>query len=135
MDFVPSSTRARWKALESISMFGWCGSAGLGGFLADQPGVGYVGTFKYTAALQALGTLTQCSLVLVVPLFEKASAARSVAGAQADDDATEGVVVAAGKISAEAEQSHEQFVAAEEQVEGVERGGVQPLRADSSTIQ
>mgnify|MGYP006154810835 CR=1 FL=1 len=133
MDFVPSSTRARWKALESISMFGWCGSAGLGGFLADQPGVGYVGTFKYTAALQALGTITQFSLVLVVPLFEKASAARSVA----DDDATEGVAVAAGKIATEVEQSNQQSVAlaADEQVEGVERGGVQPLRADSSTIQ
>ena len=31
MDYVPKSTRARWKALDSVSMFGWCGSAALGG--------------------------------------------------------------------------------------------------------
>ena len=24
MDFVPSDTRARWKSLDSISVFGWC---------------------------------------------------------------------------------------------------------------
>jgi hypothetical protein len=27
MDFVPSDTRARWKSLDSISVFGWCGAA------------------------------------------------------------------------------------------------------------
>jgi hypothetical protein len=35
MDFVPKSTRARWKSLESVASFGWCGSAVLGGVLAD----------------------------------------------------------------------------------------------------
>ena len=30
MDFVPKETRARWKSLDSISQFGWCGSAALG---------------------------------------------------------------------------------------------------------
>ena len=36
MDYVPKETRARWKSLESIAQFGWCGSAALGGILADQ---------------------------------------------------------------------------------------------------
>ena len=36
MDFVPKNERARWKSLESVSQFGWCGSAVLGGYLADK---------------------------------------------------------------------------------------------------
>ena len=36
MDFVPKETRARWKSLDSISQFGWCGSAAPGGWLADK---------------------------------------------------------------------------------------------------
>ena len=38
MDFVPKKERARWKALESVSAFGWCGSAALGGYLGDKHG-------------------------------------------------------------------------------------------------
>jgi hypothetical protein len=36
MDFVPKQERARWKSLESVGAFGWCGSAALGGILADK---------------------------------------------------------------------------------------------------
>ena len=38
MDYVPKNTRARWKSLESVSQFGWCGSALAGGLLADRYG-------------------------------------------------------------------------------------------------
>ena len=38
MDYVPKNTRARWKSLESVSQFGWCGSALAGGLLADKYG-------------------------------------------------------------------------------------------------
>ena len=71
MDFVPSRTRARWKSLESVASFGWCGSAALGGYLADQPGVGYAGTFKYTAMIQGVATLLQATLLFIVPLHER----------------------------------------------------------------
>ena len=73
MDFVPSQQRARWKSLESVAVFGWCGSAALGGYLADQPGVGYTGTFLYTAGVQGAAVLLQASLLLIVPLHEKRS--------------------------------------------------------------
>ena len=71
MDFVPKETRARWKSLESIASFGWCGSAVLGGVLADQ--TSYSSTFLYTAALQFVGVLFQASLMWVVPRKEKKS--------------------------------------------------------------
>ena len=35
MDNVPRETRARWKSLDSIHAVGWCGSAWLGGWVAD----------------------------------------------------------------------------------------------------
>lgn len=36
MDTVRRDTRARWKSLESVTAFGWCGSAVIGGALADR---------------------------------------------------------------------------------------------------
>mmetsp|Transcript_7239 Transcript_7239/g.12230 ORF Transcript_7239/g.12230 Transcript_7239/m.12230 type:complete len:606 (+) Transcript_7239:187-2004(+) len=69
MDFVPPSTRARWKALDSIGTFGWCGSAALGGYLADQKG--YAFTFFITAGIQGIATLLQAVLVFIVPRSEK----------------------------------------------------------------
>jgi len=68
MDFVPKDTRARWKSLESIAAFGWCGSAALGGILADK--YSYSFTFLITAALQGTGTLMMALLIPVVPIQE-----------------------------------------------------------------
>lgn len=92
MDFVPSDQRARWKALDSIASFGWCGSAALGGYLADQPSIGYTGTFLYTAAIQGAAVLLQASLMLIVPLHEKKEARPESA------DAAEGVAPSAGAV-------------------------------------
>ena len=36
MDYVPKKSRARWKSLESVVQFGWCGSAVLGGWFGDR---------------------------------------------------------------------------------------------------
>ena len=63
MDFVPPSTRARWKALDSIGTFGWCGSAALGGYLADLKGYSF--TFFITAGVQGVATLAQAALILI----------------------------------------------------------------------
>jgi hypothetical protein len=65
MDFVPKTTRARWKSLQNVTTFGWCGSAALGGYLADR--FDYATTFLVTAALQATGTLIFSSLYFVIP--------------------------------------------------------------------
>jgi hypothetical protein len=69
MDFVPKSTRARWKSLESVASFGWCGSAVLGGVLADASS--YSSTFFFTAGFQFAGTIVLGLLVVVVPRVEK----------------------------------------------------------------
>ena len=50
---------SRWKSLDSVSVFGWCGSAALGGYLADR--FGYTFTFLVTAAIQGTATLLQVS--------------------------------------------------------------------------
>ena len=68
MDFVPSSTRARWKSIGAISQFGWCGSAALGGILIDSRG--YTSTFRITAAVQGLATVIWLPLVYLVPKSE-----------------------------------------------------------------
>ena len=69
MDYVPKETRARWKSLESVASFGWCGSAVLGGVLSDAQS--YSSTFLYTAGLQFLGTVVITLLVSIVPIEEK----------------------------------------------------------------
>ena len=72
MDFVPKRTRARWKALSSISTFGWTGSAFLGGRVIDA--TDYSTTFLITAGLQFAGTLCFAVLFFIIPRrldFEK----------------------------------------------------------------
>jgi len=69
MDFVPKDERARWKSLESISQFGWCGSAALGGFFSDR--WDYTFTFFITAIIQTMGILTFSLLLPLVPRREK----------------------------------------------------------------
>jgi MFS family permease len=68
MDFVPKEERARWKSLDSVASFGWCGSAALGGWLADK--FDYTYTFLITAVLQTIGTLVWCLLLPLVPRQE-----------------------------------------------------------------
>ncbi|GKY99726.1 hypothetical protein MPSEU_000926600 [Mayamaea pseudoterrestris] len=53
MDAVPSNQRAKWKSLESISAFGWTGSALVGGILSDKHSYQY--TFAMTATVQLVG--------------------------------------------------------------------------------
>ena len=85
MDFVPSHTRARWKSLDSVAVFGWCGSAALGGYLADLKG--YTFTFLVTAGVQATATLLQATLVFVVPRKEKLAPGRTAPGNDAAAEA------------------------------------------------
>jgi len=64
MDYVPKHQRARWKSLESVSSFGWCGSAALGGYLSDA--YGYTATFLITIGMQALATLIYSVMITLV---------------------------------------------------------------------
>jgi len=64
MDYVSKNSRARWKSLESIGQAGWCGSAFLGGILADS--YGYTFTFIITIVTQAAGTLVYAGMLGVV---------------------------------------------------------------------
>jgi len=73
MDFTPKHTRARWQSLGSIVRFGWCGSAALGGVLADR--YGYSSTFLVTAGVQMVGTVLQLLLWPIVPRVEGGSKA------------------------------------------------------------
>lgn len=68
MDFVPKKERARWKSLDSVASASWCGSAALGGWLADK--YDYTYTFLITAVLQTIGILVWCLLLPLVPREE-----------------------------------------------------------------
>jgi len=68
MDFVPREERARWKSLDSVASFGWCGSAAFGGWLADK--YDYTYTFLITAILQTIGIAVWCLLLPLVPRTE-----------------------------------------------------------------
>ena len=68
MDFVPKDQRARWKSLDSVASFGWCGSAAFGGWLADK--YDYTHTFLLTAIFQIVSTGVWCLLLPLVPRVE-----------------------------------------------------------------
>ena len=66
MDYVPKGQRARWRALESVTELNWCGSALVGGILADH--YGYASTFLLTAGMQLLGSTIYWVLLPVIPV-------------------------------------------------------------------
>ncbi len=61
MDYVPSSERAKWSALESVNFFGWSGSAAFGGYLVDWVGIEV--NFYVTALVSFLATVPLMRLV------------------------------------------------------------------------
>ena len=69
MDYVPKNERARWKSLDSVVSFGWCGSAALGGWLTDK--YDYTYTFFITAIIQGIGIICFLPLVPLVPRKEQ----------------------------------------------------------------
>ena len=71
MDVVPAKSRARWQSLNSVVRFGWCGSAAVGGILADK--YGYAKTFLFTAGLQTVGLCVLLTVYPLVPRMEKSS--------------------------------------------------------------
>jgi MFS family permease len=68
MDYCPKDQRARWKSLESVSQFGWCGSAAVGGWVSDH--YDYQHTFFMTAVIQTVGVLILTLLLPLVPRTE-----------------------------------------------------------------
>lgn len=61
MDAVPREERGKWSSLESVNMFGWSGSAVLGGFLVGSKGLLF--NFIVTASIQFLATLPILALI------------------------------------------------------------------------
>lgn len=68
MDYVPKDQRGRWKSLDSVAIFGWCGSAALGGWVADK--YDYTHTFFLTAIFEIVSTGVWCLLLPLVPRLE-----------------------------------------------------------------
>lgn len=67
MDFVPKHIRARWSALEGLSVFSWSGSAVFGGFLIDA--YGYRMCFFITSIVYCAGLSIE---TLLLPLTQHA---------------------------------------------------------------
>ena len=59
------SSRARWNSLDGVLIFGWSGTALLGGMLIDK--IGFGGTFCLTALVQCIGVSFLLPLLFIVP--------------------------------------------------------------------
>ena len=66
MDFVPKGQRARWNSLDSVTRFGWSGSAVLGGWIVDRLNYGW--SFLITAVIQVTAASMLAVLLETVPL-------------------------------------------------------------------
>ena len=55
MDEVPRNERAKWSALESVNMFGWAGSAVLGGYIIEKESILF--NFCITGLIQFIATI------------------------------------------------------------------------------
>lgn len=64
MDFTAKRTRARWNSLDSVTRFGWSGSAVLGGWLIQH--YSYGTTFLVTAGAQCVSS---AMLLMIIPLM------------------------------------------------------------------
>lgn len=69
-DYVSSEKRGCWNSLEFIMMFGWSGSAVLGGWLVGS--IGYQMTFIITTVLQFVSVTLYLLLIPLVPKKEHA---------------------------------------------------------------
>ena len=74
--------RGRWSSLDGVTMFGWSGSAMLGGYLLDL--YGFQAVFVATAAMQFSGSLLLACLLPVVPRHEAEAGAAAAPAAVAD---------------------------------------------------
>lgn len=83
MDCVSKATRAKWNSLESITSFGWSGSAALGGFLIDRFDYGV--TFAVTAGIQFISWTILLLLLPLVPCDE-------LSQPEADEEFSDGVI-------------------------------------------
>lgn len=61
MDSVPKQERGKWSSMESVNMFGWSGSAVLGGILVGSKGLLF--NFAVTASIQLIATLPVLALI------------------------------------------------------------------------
>ena len=71
MDAVPKNRRGFWKSLESISSFGWSGSAFIGGMISKKGD--YYNTFIATSLISFCALPIYIYLSTFVPRFEKQS--------------------------------------------------------------
>ena len=68
MDYVPKRRRGVWNAVDSVTRFGWSGSAFLGGWIIHY--YGYGTSFLYTGILQIGAALILALLIPLVPSNE-----------------------------------------------------------------
>ncbi|GAX74844.1 hypothetical protein CEUSTIGMA_g2290.t1 [Chlamydomonas eustigma] len=72
MDYVSKENRAKWNSFEAITVFGWSGSAALGGWLIHE--YGFQVTFHITATMQLISWCFTLLLLHMVPLREVSAA-------------------------------------------------------------
>ena len=86
-DYVTKKERARWNSAEAINVFGWSGSASLGGYIIERHG--YEAMFLVTAAIQLVAASFLLTIVHLVhaevPSSKKKSKLADLAAPLLDD--------------------------------------------------
>ncbi len=80
MDFIKQGQRGRWNSLDSVTRFGWSGSAVVGGWVVDHFNYGW--SFLITAVIQTAAASMLLMLVRAVPAAERAGRAPSRANSR-----------------------------------------------------
>lgn len=88
MDYVPVHQRGRWNSLDSVTRFGWSGSALVGGWIVDH--WSYSGSFFITAMVQILASTLLVTLIRLVPLERSNGSGSSVFTAGGDSSGGKG---------------------------------------------
>ena len=76
-DYVTKKERARWNSAEAVNVFGWSGSASLGGYIIERHG--YNAMFLTTAGIQMFAALYLLTIVHLVQPEKKFSTTSSSA--------------------------------------------------------
>jgi MFS family permease len=69
MNHVHKNTRARWNALEGLTVFTWSGSAVIGGYIIDA--VGYRQCFFITSIIYCFGLALETVLIPLTSVMER----------------------------------------------------------------
>eukprot|EP01052_Picozoa_sp_SAG31_P015433 SAG31_NODE_991_length_10522_cov_5.662862_5_plen_470_part_00 len=91
MDFVSKQQRSRWASSDAVGMFGWSGSAAVGGYLIEH--YGYQVLFLATSTIQLLGLIPKCCACMIISREQRRRKQLATSSVQADESLAAPLIV------------------------------------------